>query len=262
MKKTHITSLALLALIGAGLVAPAAAHADALTHEGTGKIIYEDAKESPDVTDPDDPDRPIDQPEPNPQAGPLMIIGISPLDFGTQEIDTFTSAQEYYAKPFDTTQKELVTNDEDGNPVTLPEEAVTVPNFVQFRDLRGGDNANNWTISANLTKQFIADDGSELDGATLEYTNGKLKNFDSTSEYTPTNTTVGTFGLTEDGGATEVLSQSEAGKGYGNYNIVFGEVADGSAAESIKLTVPANVRLAATEYTAEITWTIADTPAP
>lgn len=247
MKKTHITSLALLALIGAGLVAPAAAHADALTHEGTGKIIYKDSEVVPPVVDPEDPEEPIDEPDPNPEVGPLMMIGISPLDFGTQDIDTFTAAQEYYATPFTTTQ----TND--GTEVTRP-------NFVQFRDLRGGANENNWTISANLTQQFTADDGSVLNGATLEYANGHLENFDAASTYTPTNTTVGTFDLTEDGGATEVLAQAEAGKGYGNYNILFGD--DTTAGDSIKLTVPANVRLTAAEYTAEITWTIADTPAP
>lgn len=250
MKK--ITSLSVLALIAAGLVAPSAAFADevedAKSYTGTGHIKFNQGVPEDPMTPPGEDGPEIDEPEVNPNKGPLMILGVSPLEFGEHDVTTYSADPTFYAEAFTTTETESGAE-------------ISMPNFVKFADIRAtGDNS--YTLSAQMTKQFTNDaESSTLDGATLTYGNINVL---TTDTYADRLANV-QAGLTN---TTQVLNETDTveflnvtGGGFGKYDLAFGEYTDAdneTASESVMLTVPkdANIRLG--DYNAEITWTLSD----
>lgn len=267
MKTRTVCSAALLALLSTAALLPvgaaAAESATPVPAVGKGTIKYEQGNEKPDVTPPGEEGPEIDGPDTPEDWNPLMIVGATTLDFDTQKIGTFTADQVYNAKDFTTTE-------------TVSGDAVTTENFVKFRDIRGVKN-HDYTVSAQMTKQFTAFDGTAYDedlilkGASLGYSNASLvttaANADNLPAVGSADTTLQTaFNLAPDsatgsaaGDSVTVLS-TKGQKGFGVFDIKFGELGTTSQ-ESVKLTVPKSNQLTTNTYQGEITWTIAEIPA-
>lgn len=260
-------------LLGSLFVAPSVGFGEETNSYVSDGIIQYKQEEIPDViiTPPTKEEPEIDQPKPNETKGLLMIMGATPVDFGINEA---TNAQkEYYAANFSTFE------------TATPENAVTSEHFVKFRDLRAVEK-HNYTITAQMTKQFTirnADgtDGPVLKGAKLDYSNLRLETTDANAlagnkpsvVAADNEATLATaIGLAPDNDGVSAGSQvqvldvhADSNKGFGVFDIVFGTL--GATEEnlkserSVKLTVPANLAIVAgKQYKADITWTIAEIP--
>lgn len=253
MKLTHkLCGAALLTVVGVGLALPSATKADggdAKVHSSTGKIKFTQEGTGTDIPTPPETDGPeITQPPVNPDNGPLKVITIAPLDFGTNEVTTPTSnGWEYYAKTFKAAEKDNASN------------IIEMPNFVTFKDERADDLPNKYTVTAKATT-FKNTGGKELKAATITYNNIRLTTTGDQGQINataaPSTQTLATDGTTP----STFVTQNADDKGFGRFDLVFGKIADGNADKSVKLSIPAaNNKLSTTsEYTSTITWTIAD----
>ncbi|WP_207694726.1 hypothetical protein DOK67_0000532 [Enterococcus sp. DIV0212c] len=255
MKTKTLCSVALLTLLGVSLAAPLAANAEAKSLPTNGKIKFTEDNDPKDITDPEDPEKPVVDPKKpiivNPDRGSFSIDAVTELNFGEDKVKAFASNPEYFAAAI---------------PVKTADGDVTRGNFVQFTDVRGVAN-HKYQVSAQLSKQFEANAnaGTFLKSATIDYSNAAITSADPAAQWPAT--TVAGFQLAADaagtgaGSSVVILDNKEASKGIGTYTIEFGQYGDGTAdttAESVKLTVPNTNILLADEYTAEITWTIAE----
>jgi hypothetical protein len=258
MKKQSIYSAALLAAITAGVVLPTVAGAET-SGVGTGIITFEQGELPPVVTPPGEEGPEIDEPKPNEPLGSFDIIAVTPLDFDTHATEgTTAAAKKYFAKEFATT-------------ATVSGDDITTENFVKFGDIRSTDD-HKYTVSAALTKQFKKDASATaaayLTGAKLNFSNVRtVTTTANAANALATSAVAASFSLTPDadgvsaGAAVDVVSNTDATKGYGIHDIVFGTKGT-NADQSVELEVPGNVNLLVGEYKAEITWTIATTPQP
>lgn len=255
MKTKTLCSVALLTLLGVSLAAPAVANAEAKSLPTNGKIKFTEDNDPKDIVDPENPEKPVVDPkEPiieNKDRGSFSIDAVTELNFGEDKVKAFASNPEYFAAAI---------------PVTTADGDVTRGNFVQFTDVRGVAN-HKYKVSAQLSKQFEANAnaGTFLKSATIDYSNAAITSTDPAAQWPVT--TVAGFQLKADaagtgaGDSVTVIDNTDASKGIGTYTIEFGQYGDGTAdktAESVKLTVPNTNVLLADEYTAEITWTIAE----
>lgn len=220
-------------------------------YKSEGTITYIQGNPPPIVTPPGSEGPEITEPGVNPTTGPLMIIAATPIDFGVQE--TTTVAKNYFASDFQTSIK------------NSPEDVITTENFVKFRDLRATDD-HRYKIYAQMTKQFTQN-SSQLKGAVLSYSNLRLMTTTANMENMPGEDEMmlaekfdlvpGIDGVS--GGEKEIVFENEsAEKGFGIYDIAFGEYKKNST-QSIKLAVPGNLPIIKGQYEAEITWTMSDT---
>ncbi|MBM7689833.1 hypothetical protein BCR24_13155 [Enterococcus ureilyticus] len=253
MKLTHkLCGAALLTVIGVGLALPSVAKADggdAKVSSSTGKIKFKQDGTGTDIPTPPETDGPeITQPPVNPDNGPLKVITIAPLDFGTNEVTTPTAnGWEYYASTFKTTEKDNADN------------TIEMPNFVTFKDERADDLPNKYKLTAKATT-FKNTAGKELKAATLTYDNIRLTTTGDAGQINPTAAAKTQVLATDGTTPTEFVNQDADDKGFGRFDLVFGKMADGNADKSVKLSIPAanNKLSTASEYTSTITWTIAD----
>ena len=265
MKFQKILSTALVASLGLTLLAPNALAASELGSKGTVTVKEGTAGGGEDSKDPEDPDKEVEVDEEevttNPDKGSLIIQAVSNLRFG--EIETGVVAQTPFATA--TMVKPL---DEDGKPM----DAVERGNYIQWADIRGGDNFG-YTLTAELTQQFKNDSDAELKAAKISFANGMMNSSADYANWAKLDRAA--FELSEDGGSINVVSADQAAKqGKGEYFVEFGQSAnwdatnhpDGqgqadTAAESVQLTVPKATAstMATGDYEAVVTWTLAAT---
>lgn len=242
MKLRTLCAAAVVAVIGASVVAPAGASAQT-TQEGTGKVEVKAGlidPEEPNIVDPEEPGEIIDPEDPgvivNPDIKDKGIISVPALDFGEISIGTVNVS----AKP-------LANNGE------------TRGNIVSFGDVTGV--YTGYTISGNLTSQFATTGSEKLDGATITFTNPIVE----TDGVGTIGVPVGTVKLTEDGGAEEFI-RAAAGQGQGKWSLEFGQSdtytgtagTAGTADKAVQLDIPTSVAnsMVNKEYNAVITWTM------
>ena len=199
-----------------------------------------------DPTNPVDPENPITQPPTNPAAGPLKVIAITDLEFGSNKVTPATgNGWEYSASPAEIAYK-------DGT-------KVTTANFVQFKDTRADNLANKHTLTAKATT-FTNTEKQELKSAQLKFSNVKLVNGADANQVNaagvPAAQTLETDGTTP----TTFVTQDVADKGFGQFILQFGDTVDDTAKDSVKLWVPSagNKLSTSSGYSSTITWTIAD----
>lgn len=263
MKATKLVTAAALATIGFTLLAPTvlAAEGDAAkTLTGNGDITFTESTGKEDPKDPEKPDI-VDPPGVvNPEGGPLGVNVITDLHFkgkdGADKANISINKGEFNAsKP---TSVDGRTTFDRGN-------------WIQVTDSRAVDKngPKGWTLSSQLTKQFTNADGQDLKGATITYTNPVVtaesdKVIPRTDLLSTPDFKIGTnLVLAFDAaGQSQPMLTAEKGKGAGQYYLQFGRgtefsAVDDTTANSVKLTVPANTQTAASQYKAEITWTIA-----
>ncbi|MCA5013520.1 MULTISPECIES: WxL domain-containing protein [unclassified Enterococcus] len=248
MKKMNIMMSGLLLSVGTSTLN---VQAEENVYKSEGTITYTQGNPPPVVTPPGSEGPEITEPDVNPTTGPLMIIAATPIDFGVQE--TTIAAKNYFATDFQTSIK------------GSPEEKITTENFLKFRDLRATDD-HRYKLYAQMTKQFTQNT-SQLKGAALSYSNLRLLTTAANMENMPAEEEMmlaSTLDLVPgiDGvsaGEKELVFENEsAEKGFGTYDITFGEYEKNSS-QSIKLAVPGNLPIIKGQYVAEITWTMSDT---
>jgi hypothetical protein len=251
MKKCRSIQACTCALLFSAGVLPLAAQAQENSYDTEGVITYEQGNKPPIVTPPGTEGPEIKEPGVNPEVSPLMIIAATPIDFGQQE--NTTTAQTYYAKDFETTAK------------TGNDDKLTMENFVKFRDIRATD-SREYKIYVQMTKQFTKDT-SILKGAELNYSNLRLLTTSSNQDNMPAledRTLASTIKLTPGVDGTSagdpqlVYENNSVEKGFGIYDITFGEFGNNSK-DSVKLNVPANLPILKGQYVSEMTWSITDT---
>lgn len=255
MKAKIFCKTALIAILGVSVVGTTStsyAAPSELTSKGTVKVEEGTAggTDSPGV-DPEDPTKPLPEPDPkpggttNPDTGSLMIEKNSNLDFGTIK----TSANEVisYAKP-----------------VSYNNGSTTRGNYVQWADVRSGGTYG-YTVTAQLSSQFKDSKGANvLKGSTINFTNGIISAQGDNSNTIPSNVKT-SFELTEqtNDAKTIVEASNKNKEGKGRYIMAFGKSTDSTDSNSVKLSVPASTasNMAATDYTAIVTWKITAAPA-
>lgn len=251
MKTSHkLTGAALLAVLGLGLAVPsmtkaAPGYPDATTGVGEGKIKFttDDTTNPTNLPPGESTGTPMTEPSQNPNPGALKLVSVTSMDFDTHKIVANDADKSYDALPF-----------------TDPGSAQTTAHFVRFQDIRAdAATANNWwTVNAELTKQFTNAAGQTLDGSTLDYK--KISLVTGTNAATKPSlaaTTTQTLALNT---VQPFYTNKEVGKGFGVFELMFDTNANAKAGtyDGITLNVPGTNVLKASEYTAEITWTITD----
>ncbi|WP_206911904.1 hypothetical protein IGL98_001461 [Enterococcus sp. DIV0840] len=211
MKKRTLCSIALLTVLGANVLLPAAASADngkATQANGSGTIDYvEDSGKNPDV-DPEDPEKPVDPPyTPNPDNGPLKIDGVSAMNFKQQK--AVLTDENYFAEQVEITQ-------DDG---TKEKRGV----YLQLTDKRI-DKRSKWALRAKMTQQFKATSGNVLDNATISFKNPIVETAtDATISAHATLAATGlAFTLDQTENVVDVLETKNAADGFGTYTVAFG----------------------------------------
>ncbi|MBO0468087.1 WxL domain-containing protein [Enterococcus plantarum] len=257
MKLTHkLCAATLLAVLGATVAVPNAVQAAEenplqVSGKGTINFLEDDGVDTP--TDPTDPTKPVDPENPivtppvNPATGPLKVIAVTDLDFGADNKVTPASGSgwEYSAKAAQIEYKDGTT--------------AASPNFVQFKDTRADNKANKHTVSAKATS-FTNAEGQELKSAELRFSNVKLVNGSDQNQVNETGVAAAPKILTDGTTPTDFVKQDADDKGFGQFTLQFGDTADNTADDSVKLWVPAegNKLSTSSSYTSTITWTIAD----
>lgn len=265
MKKKVLGTTALLAILAANFALPITASAVPTSLKSEGHIEYIEDNGTNPPTDPEDPGKPVDPEEPivvNPDGGTLSVDAVTNLEFMKQK--AVTTDQTYFAKQ-----------------VTVKENGAakgTRGNFVQVTDKRI-DNRTAWKLSAKMTKQFTAGT-NVLAGSTLTYTNPLINGAGTDKDLFPKlGTGSSSFTLTESGNEVDVMATDAATKGFGTFTVEFGNsagYAGGTATDStgtpnatdanliengsVQLFVPGKAIKTKAAYTAEVLWSISETP--
>ncbi|MHC5374200.1 WxL domain-containing protein [Enterococcus sp. LJL120] len=269
MKLRRLSAAALVAVIGAGVVFPAAASASTIgaPYDGLANVTVEGGPMDPTdpLPDPEIPGDDIDTPNPeipeNPNPGTLGIQKVSILRFGTIQTGGNDITKTAAAVPVEKT-----TTDDQGVETTVD---ATRGHMVQFGDTRG--TRAGYTVTAMLS-QFENADGSEvLDGSTITYTNGILA-----TKGTSTAPVYYASTFTLEDGVSKTIVGAQAQEGSGSWVLEYGQSTDydttvagtptggtaGTDANSVTLFVPSGTAasMLATDYTASITWNVEATP--
>ena len=213
----------------------------------TAKIdFFHDDSKPTDPLDPNNPDNPnpndpIDPDDPNNQGtgntGPLTVDYVSNIDFG----------------------KSFITGD------SLTLKAINKIPFVQVTDSR--DDGNGWSLTASMTKPFTNKaNGFKINGAIMKWSQGLTKSKTGNSSTAPV---ANDFSLDKSGAVATVMTANDIKSGKGTWLDTFegsntadakkdsGEILGGN--EKVTLTAPTS-EVDNGEYTAELTWTLTDTP--
>lgn len=265
MKVRSLSAAALVAVIGVGVLFPAAASASTTgaPYVGTGDVTIRGGGINPDPGENELPDPEIPgivNPDPvipiNPDPGNLAVVRVAPLHFGN--VDTGTGAVRQPAAAVSGTK-------------TAPDGTVTPAtrgHMVQFEDARG--TRAGYTMKAQLTKQFTSTTTptEELTAASLSYTNGIITTYGG--GVTPT-LFASAFDLTFGGDAVTVVGAA-AGQGSGKFVIEYGQSTDYNTSNdpayvatddnAVFLNIPESTtgNMLAGSYEAEITWTMEAAP--
>jgi hypothetical protein len=204
--------------------------------------VYTKDKMNPvDPLDPEveiDPDNKPDLPE---TQGLLSIDFVSSLNFGSYDISV--QDQTYNAQP----QKLL---DEGGIVIDGKER----PNYIQISDRRPGNERNGWQLAVTQKEQFENDNGHQLVGGRLTFSNQQLVTVQGGKAPSLQVTTP----LSLVPGNTRTLLRAEDLEGTGTWIYRFGD-AD-TARESIFLDIPRGANPEATKYTTTLIWELSIVP--
>lgn len=244
IKLQKLAGTVLLTSLAFGMVAPQALAASN-TLDGKGTVTFE---ADTTITGPVDPEEPgkevtVDPEEGTTQTeqGTLSVDFVSAFKFGKNKINSTTEAGEYFATP---------------TKVKKGEDLVDRGNYVQVTDKRAGSAKQGWNLSAKMTQKFTsATKGDEIAKSTISLSNPFLNTTQADKADVVANSTV----TIESDATSSPVASAPAGKGWGTYTVEYGTTEDEKMAESVKLSIPASTPLEENdEYTAAITWTIAN----
>ncbi|WP_086314554.1 hypothetical protein A5821_002135 [Enterococcus sp. 7F3_DIV0205] len=184
-------------------------------------------------------------------AGTFGVRAITPLNFGSDNSAASGTGRHFFAKNF-------VANGQEGST-----DKMISPNYVEFVDDRT-ELEHKYEITAQITSELKTTVGAsntekKLDGATLQFLNGRVKSeTDPTNTLTPTEAVATT--AVEFGQPTQILGHEDATKGRGKFKMLFGTYAAGDATDSeksVKLNIKDETELFIDNgYHGEITWSM------
>lgn len=240
MKTIKLTSSALAALTLVTLAAPT--FADSKSYTSNGTIEYTPSTSITTPVDPQDPETAVTPENPDGTtppvgtAGPLSIDFASSFDFGKQEI---TSVDKVYNAA---AQK---LND-----------GTTRTNYVQVTDNRG--TLAGWSLNVMATDftNGKTGAGSTLTGAQITLGDGEIQS----ASQQPADKFMKSTTLTPNTASGTILGAS-AGNGAGTNLLDFGGKDGKTKDTAVTLSVPGNSTKLAGKYTAQLTWTLSETPA-
>ncbi|EPI00487.1 hypothetical protein D920_00850 [Enterococcus faecalis 13-SD-W-01] len=240
MKKTNL--LVAASVLGLSVLGYSA-NVFAADYDGATKATTEGAititpadPDQPEIVDPEEPEKPIDPPNPNPNQGKLKINFVANFDFGEIENTSFAINQNAHLT-------EVTSNG-------VPEKRVP---FLSVEDRRGVDRQG-WQLRATQTSSFQDEDGNELTGAeisiqNLRYGSGNLANApEIPNERIVLNNT------------EQVITQADASQGIGSWSMAFGERQADDTTNGISLSIPANTLKTDKTYTTSIVWELVAEP--
>lgn len=232
MKKSALLTVAAMSglLLGGVTSSVSAAETSSATSKASATFTNATDPTTPiDPTDPTDPENPGGGPGTG-NAGPLSLDYVSDLDFGTHEVPT---TDQIYAAKDDT--------DTTGN---------AIPNYVQVTDQRAGT-PKGWTLLVTQNAQFASASDTTLDGAQISFSGTAITANASTADG------AATHDVTLTPGTSTVIMDASAGKCFGTWADKWGDTGSSTA----KLAVPVATHPEAEAYTANLTWSLTDTPA-
>ena len=184
-------------------------------------------------------------------AGTFGVRAITPLKFGSDNSSASGTGRHFFAKNF-------VANDGEGST-----DQIIAPNYVEFVDDRS-ELDHKYEITAQITTELNTTVGTEntvrkLDGATLQFLNGRVKSeTDVTDALTPKEAVATTPVTSKE--STVILNHEDAAKGRGRFKMLFGTYAaegDTNSEKSVKLNIKDETELFQdTNYQGEITWSM------
>ncbi|MGX7202488.1 hypothetical protein BCR22_12420 [Enterococcus plantarum] len=273
---TKLASAALVTAISFGALAPQVVKADGNVLTGKGKIEFTSTSTSSSTTPTNPPGGSnggsnasgalTDSSAGNTtQVGPFGISYVTNLDFDKHSIvASAANAETYWANTWV------------ANAGTTSE--IKNSNFIKFKDTRAALD-HTYEVAAKITKPFTATVGTNntavtLNGATITYTNPRLVAETGTEASLAPTAGLNANAVVTGDASTPIVSNVNTANapqfttGYGEWSLLWGEynsdAAQDTSAKSIQLTIPRGSQNAVIQegaYTAEITWTMSDTPA-
>lgn len=250
MKKTPLkfVSLATLGILAASVAPSLASAATTQVYGSQGTVTFTPGTDTTGPVDPQNPTVPVTPTDPdgtNP-TGPTMpdngltIVYASSFDFGSHPVSN--SAETYTAAA-------QALND-----------GTTRTNYVQVADNRG--TFGGWNLKVTATDftttdaTLVANGHGTLTGAQITLGDAAIQGQGTAN---PADVSAASTTLTP-GTQSGTILGATAGHGSGNNLLDFGGVDGATKDTAVTLSVPAGVAGAST-YTADLTWTLDDTPA-
>jgi hypothetical protein len=203
------------------------------TTEGSITITPADP-DQPEIVDPENPEKPIDPPNPNPNQGELKINFVANFDFGEIENTSFAINK----------NAQLVEVTSNG----VPEKRLP---FLSVEDRRGADRQG-WQLRATQTSNLKDEDGNELTGAEISIQNMRYHTTENAPEI-PNPKIV--LNNTE-----QIITQANTSQGIGSWSMTFGEMQSDGTTDGINLSIPANTLKTDKTYTTSIVWELVAEP--
>ncbi|MGM9886794.1 MAG: WxL domain-containing protein [Lactococcus sp.] len=247
-KTVKIISIAGLGLLSAGLTTQLASAATTQQYNSKGEVTFTTGTDTTGPVDPQDPTTPVTPTEPSgvtpggpslPDTG-LTIVYASSFDFGSHPVSNT-------AETYNAAAQKL-------------SDGTTRTNYVQVADNRG--TFSGWNLKVQMTDftttnaSLVANGHGTLTGATVTLGDAEIQG-DGTAN--PADTYATSTVLTP-GVQSGTILGATSGHGSGNNLLDFGGKSGATKDTAVKLSVPAGVAGAA-KYTADLTWTLDDTPA-
>lgn len=212
--------------------------------EEVQEVIYRYEVISVTPVDPLQPEVEVDpenKPELPDNQGLLSIDFVSSFNFGTQTISV--QNQIYYAKP----QRIFHSNE-----TTYTFEKR--PNYVQISDRRSEDEQNGWQLAITQQGQFKTQEGRELEGASIQFTNQQLQTAQGGKE--PELLQEEAVVLVPN--MKQLLVKAASKTGTGTWVYRFGD--QHSANKSVLLEVPSGTNAEVASYTTIFVWELSTVP--
>ncbi|MHC5372371.1 WxL domain-containing protein [Enterococcus sp. LJL120] len=266
MKKKVLGGLAVVSLLTlAGGVNASAAAAGSTTTNGFVEFNADTSGGGGGTTEPGDPgdgdggsEVPVDPGNPGggdggSTTGALRLAYVPDFDFGSHTISYSSAGNTYYAK-----YQTVTEQDASGANTTVTH---TRPSFFVVRDLRGGTQGWNVTVSNNQKLTNATNSADQLN-VVFSIQNMFVTNTEgfSTSAITLANT--GTSAYTDLTSSATTLVSAPSGSGAGSYNVLLGSYANKNTDETnpgVKLFIPANQVISSGKYETTLNWAINDT---
>ncbi|MFJ3332797.1 WxL domain-containing protein [Enterococcus sp. NPDC086594] len=204
--------------------------------------------------DPDGPDVEINPDIPG-TTGPLSIIKVATMNFGTQVISNQDQTYSMVAEM----QQLTGTEGEDNK--------VPYVSFAQVQDVRG-TNAG-WDLQVSLSNFTSNTQNNVLTGAEIEFVGSRIQYEGNNVANAPSAHAAG-LTLSPTTGARSVMTASR-GQGAGSSSVVWGNRAELNTQfedeeietvlnNAIQLSIPGSTAKDATTYTATLSWELTSTP--
>lgn len=185
-------------------------------------------------------------------TGPLSIVKVAHMDFGSQVISNQDQTYNMVAEM---------------QPLRETGELVPYVSFAQVQDVRG--NNAGWDLQVSMSEFTSNTQNSVLTGAEIEFVDSRIQYEGINQDNAPGNHAAGLV-LSPNNAGVSVMT-AETGQGAGASSVVWGDQANLNAQfadeeievvenDMIRLSVPGSTAKDATTYTSVLNWELTTTP--